>query len=177
MKRMLWIIATMLMLSSLSKGTVAGSLDAPEILHEYRHCVETKRAAFRKTYWKDAYSDKGCYADQVGWDNKRHWCHEDVCWDAPPNHIIVDAEVWSHSASGSPADYGEIRYLPTREAATRICNTVRARSERPRYSGRAWQKLSAKVSLQSQLTEEDLRKISADCEQKVLYQTGEAKDD
>lgn len=142
------------------------SADSP--LAEYKRCVSETRADMEKPNTVEAYRDRGCTADQTNWRGERQSCNANVCWEAPPNNLVVEAKVWDHSASGSEHTYGPTQYLPSREFATSFCNTVQARSPSGAGSGRGWQKLSADATVRRQITEAEREKIEADCEKKVL---------
>ena len=139
------------------------------LLQRYKQCVNAKRAELEKPVVKEAYRDRGCRTDPTdSVTGARDGCNENICYEAAPNNLIVDARVWDHSARGSEHSYGPTQYLPTRDFATRFCNTVQARSPSGRGSGRGWQKLSADVTLKRQITDAEREAIEASCEREVL---------
>lgn len=140
--------------------------DSP--IAKYKRCIDAKIADIEKPRTVEAYRDRGCRTDPTNWKGERDSCHSKVCWEAPPHNLIKDARVWSHSSAGSEHDYGETKYLPSKEFTTKICNSVHARSPSGRGSGRGWQKLSADVTLSRQVTKAERTEIEANCERSVL---------
>ncbi len=143
-------------------------VSAQSLITEYKICVSEARAELEKPRKIEAYRDRGCASSQTNWKGERQSCTGNVCWDAPPHNIVVEAHVWDHSASGSEHRYGSTQYLPSREFATKFCNSVHARSPSGAKSGRGWQKLSADVTVTRQITPAEREKIEAECEKKVL---------
>jgi hypothetical protein len=142
------------------------SIDASAqgLLQRYKQCVELKRSQLAQPKTFVAFENRGCTTKHTAWDGTRYSCDEDVCYESPPNTIILGARVWDASGAGSEHSYGETRYLPTRDAATKICNSVHARGGSGPYGGRGWQKLSAEVTIQPRPTDSQLREIEASCE-------------
>lgn len=142
---------------------------AADILEQYMQCVDSARSELMKPTQRNAYKNRGCKTDFTNWKNERSSCNENICWDAPPNNRITDSKVWSHSANGSEHTFDETKYLPTRDAATKICNYVHARSTKLQDGNeRGWQKISADVTLERQITSAETEKIESDCKKKVL---------
>ena len=160
-------------------AVAVGTIEVKKMLLGYKRCVEEKRVKQKMPYKKEAYNDRGCVTGQADWwTGERDDCSQNVCWTAPPNHIILDAEIQSQSAAGSEHGFGETEYKPYRKdggGATEICNTTWAWSH-GRGGGRGWQKIGAVVTLQRVLTEADQKKIEVDCTQEV-YEEMEQVDD
>lgn len=147
------------------------SVLAEGILAKYKRCVAEKRADLEKPQKKKAYRDRGCRTSSTNrLTGARDSCRANICWDAPPHHLIVEANIWSHSAAGSEHSFGSTDYLPSREFSTKFCTPVHARSPSGRTSGRGWQKLSADVTLKRQITPAETAKIESECEREVLGQ-------
>ena len=139
------------------------------LIQRYKQCVDAKIAELQKPIVKDAYRNRGCTTDAT--DNvtgERDGCSSDICYESPPNNLILEADVWDSSAAGSEHSFGETRYLPSRDFATKFCNKVKARSPEGRFSGRGWQKISARVTLEPQITDPQRESVEASCEREVL---------
>lgn len=154
-------------LSTLCLATVFSlSAEAQSSISAYKQCVDETRAELEKPREIEAYRDRGCTTGTADHKGKKD-CHERVCWNADPHNLIVSAHVWDHSANGERHSYGETEYLPSREFATSICNTVSAKSKGI-GEGRGWQKLSANVTVRRQITQAEREGIEAKCEKQVL---------
>lgn len=140
---------------------------ADTLIAKYKRCVDEARSNLEKPRREEAYRDRGCTSDQTNWKGERQSCDDNVCWNAPPHNLIVEGHVSDHSANGSEHSYGSTQYLPSREFATQICNSVHATSPSGASSGRGWQKLSADVTIRRQITEAERESIEAECEKKI----------
>ena len=144
------------------------SASGESLIAKYKRCVEESRSDMEKPREIEAYRDRGCTTGNTDWQGRRKTCDENVCWDSAPHQLIVEAKVWDHSAAGSEHSYGSTQYLPSREFATRFCNSVHARSASGISAGRGWQKLSANVIVRRQITEAERASIEAKCEKKIM---------
>lgn len=139
------------------------------IIAEYKRCVDQRVAEAERPRVVEAYRDSGCTTGKTSFDGARKSCNQTVCWNAPPNNLIVDAKVWDHAASGSEHSFTATQYLPSRDFATSICNTVQARSPSGALHGkRGWQKISADVTISRQITRPERDEIEAKCESEIL---------
>lgn len=141
---------------------------ADSLIAKYKQCVSEARAEMEKPKKIQAYRDNGCTTDNTSITGERDSCSKNVCWNSPPNTLIVAAEVWSHGGNGSSHSFDPVEYSPSREFATQICNKVRARSKSGNAAGRGWQKLSADVTVRRQITEAERDSIEAKCEKNIL---------
>ena len=148
------VLASVLLPANAALASVAG----------YKRCIEEKRAAIEQPKEVEAYRDNGCTTKATSLDGTRHRCDQNVCWNAPPGHLIVLANIWNSSAAGTEHQYGATQYLPSREFATSICNSVYALSGSGPASGRGWQKLSANVTIVRKMTDSERAGIEAECE-------------
>jgi hypothetical protein len=120
------------------------------VLQKFRLCLQEKRAELEKPFTRSAYQDQGCISDSANdFTGERRTCDRRICWDSPPNHIILSAAVSSHSAGGSNHRFSPVEYLPTRDAATRICNTVHAPKRESRARSRLAKNISGRVHEES----------------------------
>ena len=110
-------------------------------------CMQRKSLDASPSINKDIFSNAGCNTAKTSWDGKRKSCRKTLCWFTPPNHVIIESSATSHSASGSEHSFTGPSYEPTRDAATKVCYSVVARSPQGLAKGKGWQKINATAKI------------------------------
>lgn len=160
------IVAAAIFLFATSASQAADRLD------KYVICVNSARAKAESPSRIRAYTDQGCTTNAAYIDLKgvhKPKCNENVCWNAPPQHIIISASILDHSSGGNSHAIGPTAYLPNREFTTSICTEVSAESG-DLTKGRGWQKISADVDIKHTITEAERSAIEAECFKKATEQ-------
>jgi hypothetical protein len=94
---------------------------------------------------------------------KVHVCSKRVCWTAPPDRLVIDGAVTSHSATGSRHSYSGPHYVPTREQPTQICADTSARGPDRDIGSRGWQKVTISATHQQRITPDMMTRFAVSC--------------
>jgi len=111
------------------------------------NCMKREALAASPSIEKVIFTDAGCNTEKTDLDGERHSCSETLCWSTPPNHIVVDSSAVSASSHGSEYSFSSPSYEPTRDAATKVCYTVKARSPQGLGHEKGWQKINATAKI------------------------------
>ena len=111
------------------------------------NCMARKALEATPSTTEDIFTDAGCDTQKTDLDGTRHSCRQTLCWSSPPNHLIVDSSAVSSSSHGSEHSFSGPNYEPTRDAATKACYDVVARSPQGFGHEKGWQKINAKATI------------------------------
>ena len=92
-------------------------------------CMLRKATEASPATEKQIIDGDGCRSGGTSVTGERESCDSTLCWDSPPYYIIVDARFDYNSKIGSENWAKGPNYLPSKDAATKVCFEVHARSQ------------------------------------------------